>query len=97
MDKDDKRQSARRAIAHTVYMATGLGPPLKCRMKDVSEFGARITVSDPRSAPQEFLILLNDDLLRWCQVMWRPENEIGIKFVQTPRSLTKKKAKAEPK
>jgi hypothetical protein len=94
MDKDEKRQNARRAISHTVHLVTGLGPPLKCRMEDVSKSGARIAVSDPRMAPQKFLILLNKGLLRWCEVMWRSEHEIGIKFIRTPHSLKTRKAKA---
>jgi hypothetical protein len=60
---------------------------LECKMLDVSKFGARIRVSDPRSTPQEFLILLDRGLTRWCQVMWRSDTEIGIKFVEPPKSL----------
>jgi hypothetical protein len=97
MDINDKRQKARQAITHIVYMATGLGPPLKCEMKDVSELGARIVVSDARSSPQEFLVLLKDDLVQWCQVMWRSEREMGIKFVRPPKSLRAKKAKEKAK
>ena len=93
MDTNDKRQKARQAITHIVYMATGLGPPLKCEMKDVSELGARIVVSDAKISPQEFLVLLKDGLVRWCQVMWRSEREMGIKFVRPPKSLRAKKAK----
>lgn len=94
MNKGEKRRNTRRTILHTVHLVTGLGPPLKCRMEDVSKSGARIAVSDPKMAPQEFLILLNKGLLRWCEVMWRSEHEIGIKFIRTPHSLTIKKVKA---
>lgn len=87
MEKTEKRQSERRPITHPVFMATGVCPPVKCQMLDVSELGARIRVGDPRLAPQEFLILLDKGLSRWCQVMWRSETEIGIKFVEPPESL----------
>lgn len=77
-------------------MATGLSPPLKCQMLDVSEFGARIRVGDPKAAPQEFLILLDKGLARWCQVVWRSDIEIGIKFVEPPETV-KSMRKAEEK
>ncbi len=96
MDNTEKRQSTRRPITHSVFMATGLGPPLKCQMLDVSEFGARIRVGDPKTAPQEFLIVLDRGLARWCQVVWRSKTEIGIKFIEPPQSLkTEEKATEE--
>lgn len=87
----EKRQSQRREILHTVFMATGLGPPLKCQMRDISETGARLRFGDPRAAPQEFLIVLRTGLTRWCRVMWRSSTEIGIMFIEPPPSLNPKK------
>jgi PilZ domain len=96
MDNTEKRQSTRRPITHSVFMATGLGPPLKCQMLDISELGARIRVGDPKTAPQEFLIVLDRGLARWCQVVWRSKTEIGIKFIEPPQSLkTEEKAEEE--
>ena len=91
MNDENKRQHLRRAITRTVHMATGLGPPLKCALKDVSESGARIAVSDPKSMPQEFLLLLDAGLRRWCRVTWRSDKEIGIQFIPAPESMTKEK------
>lgn len=95
MDKSDKRGAQRLPIDHTVFMATGAGVPLKCRMTDISLTGARITLSDPKMAPQEFLILFDNGLTRWCQVIWRSKSEIGTKFVSPPKSLKKRPAKVE--
>ena len=90
MEETEKRQTARRPITHTIFVATGLGPPLKCLMLDVSEYGARLRMGNPRMAPQEFLVLLDKGLTRWCQVMWRSDTEVGIKFVEPPQSLKAK-------
>ncbi len=87
MDNPEKRQSTRRPIVHSIFMATGVCPPVKCQMLDVSESGTRIRVGDPRLAPQEFLILLGKGLTRWCQVVWRSETEIGVKFIEPPESV----------
>lgn len=87
MDVTEKRQNPRRGIEHTVFMATGVGTPQRCEMRDVSESGARLRVNDGRTAPQEFLVVLGMGLNRWCRVMWRSEAEIGIKFIEPPASL----------
>lgn len=86
----EKRQGSRRSIEHTVHVATGLGPPLKCQMLDVSETGARLRFGDPRVAPQEFLIILGEGLSRWCRVMWRSDTDIGIMFIEAPPSVNPK-------
>lgn len=88
MGQSDNRRDARHAISHIAHVATGLGPPLRCKLSDISATGARIECDDPHSSPQEFLIFLNERLPRWCKVMWRSENEIGILFVEMPKSLT---------
>jgi len=69
MEANERRRAKRRPITHVAHLATGLGPPLECRMSDVSEAGAHIAVTYPESAPQEFLVLRNVDLLRWCRVI----------------------------
>lgn len=66
-------------------------------MLDISEAGARLRVHDPGAAPQEFLIILGGGLMRWCQVVWRSDTEIGTKFIEPPQSLKKKKAAPDEK
>jgi PilZ domain len=87
IDINNKRTSPRREITRTVHMGTGLGPSLECELKDISATGARLRFNDPECAPQEFLIRLNGGLLRWCQVIWRSETEIGIRFIKIPKSF----------
>lgn len=95
-DIADKRGKPRREIARTVHMGTGLGPSLECELKDISQTGARLRFNDPNCAPQEFLVRLSDGVLRWCQVMWRSKTEIGIKFIETPKSFVmKEKSKGD--
>ena len=95
--RDEKRGKPRKGIARTVHMGTGLGPSLECELKDISQTGARLGFKDPNCAPQEFLVRLNDGVLRWCQVMWRSRADIGVKFIKTPKSfLTKAKTQDAP-
>jgi PilZ domain len=91
---NDKRGSPRARITRTVHMGTGLGPSLECELKDLSAAGARLRFNDPNCAPQEFLIRLDQGVLRWCQVIWRSKTEIGIRFIKIPKSFrTKAKTK----
>ncbi len=94
MDHHDKRVRARRSIAHTAHVATGVSQPIACRVIDVSELGARLVVGDPQTMPQQFLIVLGPKLSRWCDVMWRSETEVGVKFTPPPRTVKVKKAKS---
>lgn len=89
-DVIDKRASPRKPITRTVHMGTGLGPSLECELKDISQTGGRLGFSEPNCAPQEFLIRLNDGVVRWCQVMWRSKTEVGIRFIKTPKSFATK-------
>lgn len=96
-DITDKRATPRREITRKVHMGTGLGPSLECELKDISQTGARLRFNDPNCAPQEFLVRLNDGVVRWCQVMWRSKTEIGIRFIKTPNSfVTKAKLQDAP-
>ena len=87
MEQNENRRSARRAIAHTVRIATGVSPPIKCSLLDISEHGARIQVGDPATAPQQFLMQLGNGLTRWCEVIWRSETAIGVKFIERPPNI----------
>ena len=94
MNLPDKRQRERRTIASTAHIATGVSEPVACQLKDVSELGARLVVSDPHTTPQQFLLMLGPKISRWCEVMWRSDNEVGLKFTATPHTVTEQQAKS---
>ncbi|HEY4140019.1 MAG TPA: PilZ domain-containing protein [Pseudolabrys sp.] len=96
MDHHDKRARARRAITSTAHIATGVSQPIACRLKDVSELGARLVVNDPHTTPQQFLLVLGPKISRWCEVMWRSDVEVGLKFTPAPRTVKLKKAASMP-
>jgi hypothetical protein len=87
MSGHEHRRAARRRIARSVQIATGIGAPVWCRMKDISEIGARLVVRDGRFVPDVFLLFLKYNLKRWCQVVWRSKREVGVAFVRIPRSF----------
>ena len=79
----DQRQHQRRRIELPVVA----GGSIPCTMLDVSRGGARL--SSDRRLPELFYIVLKPGLKRWCRVIWRRRNEVGVKFVPAPHRLAK--------
>lgn len=79
----EKRKKIRRALRYKAWIGLGEGSPLSgCMVSDISETGARLDVEDPRALPEVFNLLLSGrgGLYRRCRVVWRTENEIGVRF-----------------
>ncbi len=61
---------------------------LNCTVKSLSEYGARLTLGEPQSAPDTFELLIElDAVMVKCEVIWRGDDQIGIKFVSGFRSV----------
>jgi hypothetical protein len=76
----DLRKHARRTLDMRAYIET----PTACSVADVSETGAKVVVKDPASLPDEFLLRLRPDLRKWCRVVWRGAEEVGVEFIAAP-------------
>jgi quercetin dioxygenase-like cupin family protein len=83
----ENRQSPRISVDRTVNIQTGDGSSLACLMSNMSQTGVCLTTNNPSAVPEEFLLLLKDDLKRWCKVQWRTNTQVGVKFAPTPQSL----------
>jgi hypothetical protein len=57
--------------------------PQRCTLVDVSEYGARLAGRDIERVPSEFTLLLSKTgrPRQRCSVVWKLNNEIGVKFV----------------
>lgn len=58
------------------------GGSVKCTLLDVSRVGARL--SSEGRLPEKFYVVFKPGLKRWCQVVWRRRNEVGVKFIADP-------------
>ena len=76
----ERRIGARRDISLPVVA----GGSVRCLLLDVSQGGARL--SSRRRLPEMFYLLLRPDLKRWCQVIWRQGNQVGVNFIIDPRA-----------
>ena len=57
-----------------------------CTMLDISLAGARLQLAETAMVPQQFTVALsrNGEVRRRCELMWRSENEIGVRFIGMP-------------
>ncbi|MFB9267905.1 PilZ domain-containing protein [Bradyrhizobium erythrophlei] len=57
------------------------GGAIDCVVRNISETGAALEVTSPVGIPEIFnLLILGDHTKRQCQVAWRTDKRIGIKF-----------------
>jgi hypothetical protein len=52
-----------------------------CQILDVSDVGAKLMPLDVFSCPSEFVLKLQADEVRQCEVMWRKSDRIGVRFL----------------
>jgi len=55
------------------------GGSIDCTVRNLSETGAALDVTSPLGIPTEF-VLVTDDTLRPCRIVWRKEKRIGVTF-----------------
>lgn len=64
-----------------------------CAVRDISATGARLRVEGSVSAPDTFELLIQlDGLEANCQVVWRRDADIGVRFLGAPRIVAPKRA-----
>jgi hypothetical protein len=81
----EKRKAARRRVNVPVFLYTTDGRPLgESKMRDISEGGARLASLDGDQLPDELLLSFSRDgkVRRRCQLVWRNDEEMGVRFYQ---------------
>jgi PilZ domain len=82
----DRRSSPRQPLGRDVLLCAEDGKALgACHLCDVSASGARLSIT-PRvlgKLPEEFILVLakRAKVHRRCRVVWRGQDEIGVRFV----------------
>lgn len=95
MSAAEKRKNLRRPISYPALIDVGDGsPPRECSLCDASQEGAQLTVADPASLPDQFMLVLSFDgaARRRCRTVWKNNRQIGVEFLKEP----KKRARAKP-
>ena len=83
----DKRGAPRKNIrwGGTILDADGTIVS-QCTMVNVSASGAKLAVKKPSALPNTFNLLLSKkgEVRRQCEVVWRADKTIGVRFVLSP-------------
>ena len=88
----EKRKNLRRAISYPAFIDIGDGSPARaCKLCDASQEGAQLSLADPNSLPNEFVLALSSDgaARRRCRVIWRNETEVGVTFIKEVKSSSR--------
>jgi hypothetical protein len=79
----NRRKSVRRAIGYGAKIVAIDGSwQHDCRVVDVSDSGAKLTIQEQSGLPKDFVLTLSMDgkATRQCHVMWVKDSEIGVVF-----------------
>lgn len=81
----EKRTAKRQPLRYTAWVALTAEQRHGCVVSDVSESGARIDVQDSAALPDHFVLMLtsNGSARRFCRVMWRKPNQVGVQFTRS--------------
>ena len=62
----------------------------RCKLLNVSESGARLTISDVYDLPENFALHLTraSDPGRPCRIIWRRDHDVGVEFFLIAPSWT---------
>src|SRR3954470_22921218 len=76
----ERRKHQRLVINRVTTFRAGGSLPRECMITNLSSEGARL-FSEDAVVPEQFDLVIADNLARRCQVMWRLGGEIGVKFL----------------
>lgn len=93
---DDARIAPRRRMLKSGKIAyNDRYVTIGCTVRDISATGARLRVEGSVTAPDSFeLLIALDGLEANCQVVWRRDADIGVKFIGAPRTVAPKQTQS---
>ncbi len=79
---DERRAAKRFAVGKFASASFELGrSTARCGIVDISETGARLKFANPRAIPGAFTLYVEEDgFLVDCEVVWRREGRMGVRF-----------------
>jgi hypothetical protein len=78
---DDTRHDQRIRTLKSGTISTGLAGSFDCLIRNTSKTGACLELEHAAAIPDEFrLVIKPENVFRTCQVVWREERRIGVRF-----------------
>ncbi len=80
--EDDRARQRRRVLKGASIVFNDSGSTINCTVRNLSETGAQLRVVSVLGIPNQFELRLGDQSRSWgCEVVWRKETELGVRFV----------------
>lgn len=77
---NEKRIAPRKRVLKGAFIVLGeKAPKLECTVRNMSDTGALVQVSSTFGLPSNFELIVDSHRLK-CQVVWRTDTKIGVKF-----------------
>jgi PilZ domain len=77
---DEHRTAPRRRLLKSGKISFG-GSAIDCTVRNFSDTGAALDVTSPVGIPDHFTLLIESDHFHVpCQVVWRKQSRIGVRF-----------------
>ncbi len=93
-DKAEHRIAPRRRVLKAGVIAfNNRYVTYNCTVRDLSDTGARLRVDDVTVIPASFELIIDlDGFEAPCEVTWRRQHEVGVKFTSPPRKTAPRRA-----
>ena len=90
----EKRNNARRrALKAGIVAYNGGNMTFPCVVRDISDTGAKIKTDVDQHPPDNFQLFIElDGLLANCEVVWRDEQHVGVRFTTPPQQTVPSRA-----
>ena len=84
----EKRKHPRRPLDRAAWVRLADGSTISCKIRDISEGGARLSGGGVHDVPDHFVLSLSIDhkVSRRCRVVRRTDYEIGVQFTASGES-----------
>ncbi len=94
--QDNNRQNPRRRVLKSGLVAFNQRhATLSCAVRDLSDTGALLRLSEVAHVPQRFeLIVELDGLEADCEMIWRRGRDIGVRFSAPPRKAAPRRSQS---
>jgi len=79
----ERRQYPRfETLTSAAILSTDGSPEMNCQVIDWSRGGARLRHDDPDVCPDHFTLMSQDGQCMACQVRWRRDGYLGVRFLK---------------
>jgi hypothetical protein len=84
MDRQESRKSPRRPLRYAASLTVGTdAQPIPCVIWDISDGGARLAAARHHELPERFILILAEQgIERRCEIIWRNQRFVGVRFLQ---------------